>query len=284
MKKISIFIGSSIEQFREERMDLENFIHRLSNIFIDRYQVQLVPNVCEAQDTAMVAGRKQDEFNKLAQESDLCLFLFYTRAGAATLEEFHKAVEKFMDDGKPKIYVYFKNIHGDIQAEQSLKDFINEVDGKYKHYYGTFDHVDTLKLRILLALKYEEMDFLSVEINGDKCCVDGEDLSKEMLDLSKVNEFFNSEDLKNLLAHYDELNAEYERLLPIYKSGEGDAAFYKKYAKLCTERDQVGKDIDELRKNTFDLSLSLSKAWASGEMNARMAAAYRLLEKGDKER
>ena len=283
MKKISIFIGSSIEQFREERMDLENFIHRLSNIFIDRYQVQLVPNVCEAQDTAMVAGRKQDEFNKLAQESDLCLFLFYTRAGAATLEEFHKAVEKFMDDGKPKIYVYFKNIHGDIQAEQSLKDFINEVDGKYKHYYGTFDHVDTLKLRILLALKYEEMDFLSVEINGDKCCVDGEDLSKEMLDLSKVNEFFNSEDLKNLLAHYDELNAEYERLLPIYKSGEGDAAFYKKYAKLCTERDQVGKDIDELRKNTFDLSLSLSKAWASGEMNARMAAAYRLLEKGDKQ-
>ena len=81
MKKISIFIGSSIEQFREERMDLENFIHRLSNIFIDRYQVQLVPNVCEAQDTVMVEGRKQDEFNKLAQESDLCLFLFYTRAG-----------------------------------------------------------------------------------------------------------------------------------------------------------------------------------------------------------
>ncbi len=283
MKKISIFIGSSIEQFREERMDLENFIHRLSNIFIDRYQVQLVPNVCEAQDTAMVAGRKQDEFNKLAQESDLCLFLFYTRAGEATLEEFHKAVERFMDGGKPKIYVYFKNIHGDVQAEQSLKDFINEVDGKYKHYYGTFDHVDTLKLRILLALKYEEMDFLSVEINGDKCCVDGEDLSKDMLDLSKVNEFFNSEDLKNLLAHYNELNAEYERLLPIYKSGEGDAEFYKKYAKLCTERDQVGKDIDELRKNTFALSLSLSKALASGEMSARMAAAYRLLEKGNKQ-
>ncbi len=94
-KKIYIFIGSSITEFAAERMELENFIHRLSNDFEDRYNTRIIPVVCEAFDTAMALTRKQDEYNEAIKNSDMCFFLFYTRAGEYTVEEFRKAVETF---------------------------------------------------------------------------------------------------------------------------------------------------------------------------------------------
>jgi FKBP-type peptidyl-prolyl cis-trans isomerase (trigger factor) len=68
------------------------------------------------------------------------------------------------------------------------------LDKVFGHYYSTFVHLDTVKLRILLSLKLEEMDFLEVKIEGGKCIVDG----VALMDVSNVSEFTNNKYLAKL--------------------------------------------------------------------------------------
>ena len=134
-KKICIFIGSSIVEFKEERMELENFIHRLSNDFEDRYDTRVIPVVCEAFDPAMARTRKQDDSLESMRGCELCFLLFYTRAGADTIEAVRGGYQTFLETGAPKVYVYFKELGQDEKIEPSLTKFMTEVDKTYDKIY-----------------------------------------------------------------------------------------------------------------------------------------------------
>ena len=280
-KKIYIFIGSSITEFKEERMELENFIHRLSNDFEDRYNTRIIPVVCEAFDTAMALTRKQDEYNEAIKNSDMCFFLFYTRAGEYTVEEFRKAVETFRQNNRPKVYVYFKQLQPGISVEQSLTDFMGEVDKTYKHFYSTFAYLDTVKLCLLLNIKLNAMDYLPIDVADGRCRVGGTDIQD--IDLTKVTEFANSKDLKALQDELDRTEEKYLRMKPIYLKGGVDDDFYKEYAAVAARHEKLKKDLEELRKATFELMLNINHNFAAGEISPRMKEAHRLLELGDKE-
>ena len=280
-KKIYIFIGSSITEFAAERMELENFIHRLSNDFEDRYNTRIIPVVCEAFDTAMALTRKQDEYNEAINNSDMCFFLFYTRAGEYTVEEFRKAVETFRQNNRPKVYVYFKELQPGTSVEQSLTDFMGEVDKTYKHFYSTFAYLDTVKLGLLLNIKLNAMDYLPIDFADGKCRVGGTDIQD--IDLTKVTEFANSKDLKVLQDELARTEEKYFQMKPIYAKGGVDDDFYKEYAKVAARREKLKKDLEELRKATFELMLNINRNFAAGEISPRMKEAHRLLELGDKE-
>ena len=280
-KKIYIFIGSSITEFAAERMELENFIHRLSNDFEDKYNTRIIPVVCEAFDTAMALTRKQDEYNEAIKNSDMCFFLFYTRAGEYTVEEFRKAVETFRQNNRPKVYVYFKQLQPGTSVEQSLTDFMGEVDKTYKHFYSTFAYLDTVKLCLLLNIKLNAMDYLPIDVADGKCRVGG--IAMQDIDLAKVTEFANSKDLKALQDELAQTEEKYLRMKPIYLKGGVDDDFYKEYAKVAARREKLKKDLEELRKATFELMLNINRNFAAGEISPRMKEAHRLLELGDKE-
>lgn len=161
MRKIKIFIGSSIVEFANERMMIENFIRNISDQFEEKYDVKIQPLLCENFDDAYSITRKQEEYNEKIRSSELCFFIFFTKAGKYTREEFEVARKKFEETGKPKIYTYFKVVK-ENSVEQSLTDFMDELDKTFGHYYSTFEHIDTVKLRILLSLKFQEMDFVEI--------------------------------------------------------------------------------------------------------------------------
>ncbi|MBQ2732758.1 MAG: hypothetical protein IJF74_01235, partial [Clostridia bacterium] len=147
MKKIKIFLGSSIIEFANERMAIENFIRNVSDKFEDHYNVKIQPLLCENFDDAYTTIRKQEEYNQKICESELCFFIFFTKVGEFTREEFEVARKQFEETGKPKIYIYFKTVD-EAEIDRSVNDFMNELDKVFGHYYGTFEHVDTVKLRI----------------------------------------------------------------------------------------------------------------------------------------
>jgi hypothetical protein len=118
-KKIKIFLGSSIVEFKKERQEIENFIYRLSDDFEDRYDISVKPLLCESFDEAYSEIRKQEEYNEKVRSSDLCFFIFFTKAGEYTREEFEVARKKFAESGKPKIYTYFK-VLGDEYVVRTL--------------------------------------------------------------------------------------------------------------------------------------------------------------------
>ena len=229
----------------------------------------------------MVKTRKQDEFNDLIKGCDMCFFIFFTRVGEYTKEEFEIAYNKFKtsENSKPKIYVYFKNIPNGVTVEQSLKEFMEAIDKTYHHYYGTFDHIDTIKLRILLNIKMQEMDFVKIEISDNKCIVDG----KNVLNLDNISEFMNSKDLQNLKAELAEIDQKYLQMKPIYTKGEMDDNFCKEYLSVASKRQSLIDSIEELQKYIFDISLNLSQHEVYGDITPRMKEVYRRFELGDSE-
>ena len=277
MKKIiRVFLASSIVEFVNERMAIENFIRNVSDKFEEHYDVKIQPLLCENFDDAYSKVRKQEEYNEKICESELCFFIFFTKAGEYTREEFEVARKRFEETGKPKIYTYFKVIK-DEKAEQSLYDFMEELDKTLGHYYGTFEHIDTVKLRILLSLKLQEMDFVEIKVEDGNCVVDG----RAVMPLTNISEFANNEIYRQLQAELAEVEEKYFRLKAEYVKGGCSDALYREYAEIATKRQNLLDAIEELQKNIFNMSLRLSRDSVRGEITPRQKEAYRLFEAGD---
>lgn len=277
-KVISIFLASSIKELKLERYEILEFIRSISDEFEEKYDVKIQPLVCENFDTDFTLERKQEEYNKKIRQSKLCFFIFFTKAGRYTVEEFHVAQEHFRKNGFPKIYTYFKDIK-EGTGEQSLYEFMAELDNVFGHYYSTFEHLDTVKLRILLSLKLTEMDYLEVKVEDGKCVVDGEAL----LDLSEVSEFANSKNLTRLQAELEKVEEKYFMMKPIYAKGNCDKVFYKEYSTVAAKREQLINEIEENQRLIFNMSLRISKDSVYGDITERQKEAYRLFELGDYE-
>ena len=279
MKKINIFIASSIVEFAMERMQIELFIRNVSDKFEDRYNVKLQPILCENLDDVYSVARKQEEYNGKIRESEFCFFIFFTKAGKYTREEFDVARKQFEETGKPKIYTYFKVIEEGVTAEQSVRDFMYELDHTFGHYYGSFSHVDTLKLRILLSLKLQEMDFLEIKTEGGQCIVDG----REVLKLDNVSEFANNRDLTELQRELAAVEAEYYDLRVKYDRGNCTDEIYRKYCAAASKRQNLIDEIDDLQRAIFNVSLRMVNDDVHGEIFDKQKKAYKLFEAGDHE-
>ena len=277
-KTIKIFLASSIVELKNERMELENFIYTVGMEFMRKYNVMLQPLLCENFDDALTRARKQDEYNRSIRESEYCFFIFFTKVGDYTKEEFDVAYEQFLKSGKPKIYTYFKNVD-EGNAEQSIRDFMQKLDRELGHYYGTFSDLDTIKLRILLSLKLDEMDFLEIKAEGSSCVVDG----KPMMSLKHVSEFANNKSLNGLYAELSEAEEEYYALKPEYEKGCCSQELYHKYSQIASKRQSLRDEIEDLEGKIFNLSLAMTKDSVRGELTARQKQAYHLFEKGDYE-
>lgn len=280
MKEIKIFLASSIDEFKNERNELQCFIDDMAREFRKNYDIDIEVLRCEKVDPRYVKGRSQDEFNGLIKNSEMCIFLFFTKAGEYTIEEFEVARKAFeaSENGKPKIYTYFKTIN-DVSVEKSVTDFMSELDKNLKHFYQTFSHIDTVKLRVLLNLKMQEMDFVSVKFEDGKCIVDG----KEALDLSNVAEFANNGILKDLKLELEKIEKEYCKMKPIYATGKAEEPFCKKYAEIAARKQNLIEQIEELQKKIFNISLRMCDDEVHGKVTLRQKEAYRLFELGDLE-
>ena len=278
-RKISIFLASSIEEFKEERDALELFIRNISDRFEERYNVKIMPLRCENVDPAVSNGRKQDEYNEMIRESEMCFFLFFTKAGDYTQEEFETALKSFREKGKPKIYTYFKNVHEEDSVEDSVKEFMQKLDADFSHFYSFFDHIDTIKLRILLNLKIQEMDFISVEFEDGMCLVDGE----ETLSVEKVSEFENNIELKRLRKELAETEEKYYKMKAHYDERSGEQEFFHEYVNVASARENLIKVIEELEKSIFNMSMRMCNDEVHGDITQRQREAYKLFSEGDLE-
>ena len=205
----------------------------------------------------------------------MCFFIFFTKAGQYTREEFAAAREQFEKTDKPKIYTYFK-VLGEEKGEDNLYAFMDELDKTLGHYYGTFEHIDTVKLRILLNLKLQELDFIEIKAEDGVCTVDGE----KTLSLSNVSEFANKL-LCELNDELESIESRYFTLKAKYAVGECSASEENEYINTSSKRASLLESIDELKKSIFNMSLRMCQDDIRGDITPRQREVYRLFETGD---
>ena len=125
-KFINIFLGSSIVELKDERKDLiceitEDIEHLLRK---DNINVHFVK--CESNHSGNDGSRDQDYYNQLLKDCEYSVFLFKTRLGARTAEEFSIARE-LQKTKEHVIFVYFLYTPEDTK-EPKLKDFRDGLD------------------------------------------------------------------------------------------------------------------------------------------------------------
>ena len=102
MRKIKIFIGSSIEELKEDRVAIGNFFRQLNDLYLDNgLYFQLV--MCEDYDDAIETGGKQSKYDKEIEDSELSVFIFFKKVGEYTEHEFEVAYSHFKRELRPKI-------------------------------------------------------------------------------------------------------------------------------------------------------------------------------------
>lgn len=193
MKKVRIFLASSAE-LDMDKIQVELFISRKNK---DWHEKRIFLELTTWKDfiSSITEERTQNEYNRYIQTSDISIFLFHTKLGRYTKEEFDNAHHAFLASQskikKPRIYTYFKAQIGEAAEITHFREYIDSLD----HFYDT----------------YENMDELFVKINRqlDKLENEGIIIKPEYIDLQRVIKY-----------------AVYYFLIPLLVIGGAIMAFY----------------------------------------------------------
>ena len=309
MKTIKIFLASS-EELKDERLEMTDLVSRLNQTFMGR-GIQLELKRWEYLDSSMGDQRKQDEYNNVLRECDICLVLFWRKFGSYTGEELDVAYQCYKNKHKPeKIYVFFKNPDDD-DVTTELKEFTKSYESRYGgHFFNKFLTVDTLKLEFLLQFELYQKDQLgekAIEVRNEHVYVDNEmvaDLNnipfaannegfkKKQAELKELREIIaelqaslakKQRKLERKKADYEE-NPEDEDCLEDYQDAKEDVdKLTDELQKKLDRKNALEKEFEREQQNLFNTARRITEQRGQ-KISERMARAIEAFESGDAQR
>lgn len=161
MKKIRIFLASSAE-LDQDKLQVELFVSRKNK---DWHSKRIFLELTTWKDfiSSITQERTQNEYNRYIRNSDISIFLFHTRLGRYTKEEFDEAHHAFLDCPgkvkKPRIYTYFKTDATESEDIKRFREYIDSLD----HFYDTYDTMDELFVKLNRQLDKLENEGLVIK-------------------------------------------------------------------------------------------------------------------------
>lgn len=266
---VNIFLASSIKDDERRRIKIENFIWKMNFEFVSAYGLSVRP---------LVPGA-DGGLGEIIGSSRMCFFIVFTRVGDEARRELEFAKKYFDRTGYPKIYVYFNAVPDGRSEERSVAEFKDYLDRELKHFYGTFDGIDTIKLRILLNLAIQETGSKAVSFKDGKCFFGGDAL----FSVDNVSEFANNKKLAELKAQFPAVSEEYHVCRREYERDRADSALCERFYEAGTRYNSLKKQIEDLEDKIFGVALSMSRDEVGGHITERQKRAYRYFEAGDVE-
>ncbi|NVN93824.1 MAG: carboxypeptidase regulatory-like domain-containing protein [Bacteroidetes bacterium] len=148
MKKVKIFLASSAE-LDDDKEKFELFISKKNKDLFEK-RIFLELNTWKDFISSIQEVRTQDEYNLYIRKSDISVFLFHTKIGRFTREEFDNAHKAFLSckhnfsckhkNKTPRIYTYFKNNKEETAEISNFRDHIDSLD----HFYDSYDDLNDL--------------------------------------------------------------------------------------------------------------------------------------------
>lgn len=276
LKKIKIFIASSINDLKIDRVEIGNFFRQLNEIYLDN-GIHFSLIMCEDYDNSIVNGGKQSVYDDEIRDSELCFFLFFTTVGEYTKHEFEVAFESYQKSEKPKIVTYFKYVDSLDNITSEVRSFMHMLDGELKHYYNTYDNVDALKLGMLMQIKLMKLDSSSLEIENGIVVLNGETI----VDTKNIPMFYKNSDLAELKAALEKITTKYYELRASYAENPDEPELYDKYNQVAKERAELDEKIKTMEKQLLTYALTSQEELSKNSFTSRQREGYRLVEMGD---
>jgi len=273
MNKIQIFIvtGNGVEK---EFLEISDFINGINKHLERAYKISVDLMTIEDLEAPVW---KQEEYKEKICNSEMVFFLIFTEMNNFIMEDFEAAFKKLKSDGKPDIYTYFYK-GNETERDKSVQNFMDKLSNEIGHYWSIYDHIDTIKLKILMCLKLSKLDMVEMCFRDGKLVID----ERDVMSLENVKMFSENDSMKILMKKKMEVEKEYIAAKSLYLQNNKDDEIRKKYIKMYTEKENILKSIEETEKQLFNQSLSMIKT-ARGELTERQVKAYRLFEEGKAE-
>lgn len=276
MKRIKIFLASSVEDLREDRLQVGDFFRQLNELYLDS-GVHFSLIKCEDYDSSIVDGGKQQEFDREIRESELVFFLFFKKVGDYTRHELEVALEAFQNQTKPRVIIYFKYVNNIEEVEHEVHDFMQFVDREMKHYYNTYGNIDTLKLGILMQIKLLKLDRSEIKLENGAVLLNGQAVAS----CEKVPSLHGNQTLRELTEKRRQLQAalhQYRQTFLLDPTSENEAQFFNTSAEL----NRVSKQLTEVEKETMALLTTVAEMKADGRvLTHRQKEALKCFDRGD---
>lgn len=207
MKIIKIFLGSSILDLHDERLEIESFITGLNNKYINQ-GIYINIYACEETSGAMAIGGSQSVHDKfITDEADATFFMFFHKAGEFTLHELDLARNTFLANKKrPNVFVFFKTIGTEPVETDEIKAAVDKIANEYGHYYKSFEKTDTIKLEILQCILDLLPQASELIVKNGKVLIDG--IPVDRIDASNILAYKNNPRLLNLSREIESLKSE----------------------------------------------------------------------------
>ncbi len=275
MKKVKIFIGSSIEELKEDRVAIGNFFRQLNDLYLDNgLYFQLV--MCEDYDDAIELEGKQSKYDKEIEDSELAVFIFYKKVGTYTEHEFQIAYSQFRRELRPKILTVFKCADSSNEIISDVKFFADKLDKELQHYYKTYSNTDSLKLWLIMQIKSMGLDKSLVEYKSGKITINGEAVAT----YQNAPAFYNHEVLAQKKKLLEDINAEFLRLRVEYLENPEDIDLYIKYGNTAKQKSDVEKEIEDIEQEIVNQLENIYAVVQKGKLSERQKLGYRLIEAG----
>ncbi len=273
MKKIKVFLASSIEDLKLDRIELGDYFNQLNEVYIDQ-NVHFSLIKCEAYDNGIALEGKQSQYDEEIRNCDLCLFLFFTKVGQYTLNEFEVAMEAYKQNGRPSIVTYFKDPDRTDSCE--VKTFMARLNDEMHHYYNKYDHIDTLKLGILMQIKRLGFDISLAFTDGSISSNGIELIRTENVPVFKGNASYSTLNGQRL-SLINEINTARKQFLSS-PTDENEA----KYNCLKAQMASVSEELEKLENAMLDFLSSICDITSDGKvLTHRQKEALNYYNSGD---
>lgn len=143
MKQVRVFLASSAE-LDEDKKEFDNYFSEKNKIYRQRY-IDFNQRTWKDFISSVSTERLQDRYNQYIQTCDIAIFLFHTKIGKYTKEEFRIAHQAFLKSSKkkPRIYIFLKE--EDHVTDPELLNFKQYNEKELGHFCDTYtDYKDLL--------------------------------------------------------------------------------------------------------------------------------------------
>ncbi len=178
MKEVKIFLASSINEFRNERFDLGDFIRKLTDQTIEQ-DIYLKFSICEDMSNAVSKDRKQGDYNEEIRNSDFFYVIFGNKAGDYTIEELEVAVKQFKEstDKKPNIYLYHQKSFENTTISEQGKEALARIKKENANIsYRDYTNIDDMKIEIAKDLLQQKAFNGKLTLEKEKVLLNGKKL------------------------------------------------------------------------------------------------------------
>ena len=272
MKTVKIFLASSVVELEDDRNAIGNFVRALRDIY-DARGVKIELYDCTYENQAMTSGRKQDEHNEHARQSDMFLALFYNKAGKFTVEEFHEAYKQLQNTGAPAILVCFREGAG-YAPKDSLLAFRDELEDELEQHPITYTGIDSVSLKVLLQMQRMNLD-VPIKVEESMITVGG----TPVLTLKNIPMWAKNADFQSLKEQYQAC----ERAYLDAKAATTDPVTDPVFLRASEQWNEAKKNLRELEQELFAIALKIEEKNNDGTLTERQRKAYELMEQGDAE-